>query len=305
MIDNSRATPIIKWAGGKTKVLKQLITKFPFELHYGKIRNYYEPFFGGGAVFFNIIQNYNIQNCVLSDVNEELMLFYNVVKKDPNKLLSFVEKYQSNYDRLTDSDKEKFYYEIRNTYNIERFNIDFNDYSYLFVPRAAQMLFLNKTCYNGLFRQNLRGEFNVPFGKNYKTNIVDKNNLYKVSKTLENVSLLCTDFQEICEKIEDRDSFVYLDPPYRPINKSARFTNYHMSNFIDNDQFRLAEIFKKLNEKNVKLMLNNSCSNTYDDSGVIENFYKDFQISYINTSSTMSSISSKRKKINELIITNY
>jgi DNA adenine methylase len=306
VINNSnKISPVVKWAGGKTKVYSQLIQKMPKELFNGKIKNYYEPFFGGGAIFFNIIQFVKFDKCILSDINEELMLLYSVIKNDINKLIGFVEKYQLQYDSLTELDKEKYYYDMRNTYNIERFNINHNDYSYLFIPRAAQMLFLNKTCYNGLYRQNLRGEFNVPFGKNYHPRIIDHKNLISIGDILKNVEIKCKDFQDICLDINEKNSFVYLDPPYRSINKSVGFTNYHKSNFTDKDQFRLSETFKILDEKKIKLMLNNSCMKINDSSGTIEKYYNGYNISYINSNSTMSSVIAKRKKINELVITNY
>lgn len=300
-----KVSPIIKWAGGKTKVFSQLRNKMPIELLNGKIRNYYEPFFGGGAVFFNIIQSLKFDKCVLSDINEELMLLYNVIQRDTKKLIDFVGKFQQQYDSLKELDKEKYYYDIRTTYNIERFNINHNDYSYLFIPRAAQMLFLNKTCYNGLYRQNLRGEFNVPFGKNYYPKIIDKNNLLAVSEILKNVKIECRDFQDICLEIDNTNSFVYLDPPYRPVSKSANFTSYHKLNFTDKDQIRLSETFKVLDNRKIKSMLNNSCINVNDKVGTIEKYYEGFNISYISSSSTMSSIMNKRKKINEMVITNY
>jgi len=304
-LDFEKINPVVKWAGGKTRVYSQLKLKMPDELFNGKIKNYYEPFFGGGAVFFNIIKHTKLEKCVISDINEELILLYKVIKNDARKLISFVEKYLLIYNQLSELDKEKYYYNLRTTYNIERFNIDHGDYSYLFIPRAAQMLFLNKTCYNGLYRQNLRGEFNVPFGKNYHPTILTNNNILTVSELFNNVEIECKDFQDICSNIDNNNSFVYLDPPYKPISKSANFTSYHKSNFTDKDQIRLSETFRILDEKNIKLMLNNSCEKINDNTGVIEKYYEGFNISYINTSSTMSSIMDRRKKINELVITNY
>lgn len=297
--------PIIKWAGGKTKIYPQIEKKLPSDLFNGKIKNYYEPFLGGGAVFFSIIQKVKFEKCIISDINEELILFYNVVKNDPEKLIHFIDKYYKEYLNLSEVDKEKYYYDLRTSYNYERFNISYNDYSYLFIPRAAQLLFLNRTCYNGLFRQNLRGEFNVPFGKNYSPPVMDKNSIIEISKILKNVDVKCDDFQNVCEEIDGSNSFVYFDPPYKPISKKGGFTNYHKSNFTEKDQIRLLSTFNYLNSKNVKMMLNNSCVNKDINAVSIESYYEAYNIDYIKSSSTMSSKIEHRKIINELVITNY
>lgn len=297
--------PIIKWAGGKTKVYPQLEKKLPTELFNGSIKNFYEPFLGGGAVFFNIIQKINFEKCVVSDINEELILFYNVVKNDPKKLILFLKKYYEEYMALSKIDKEKYYYDLRRTYNIERFNISYDDYSYLFIPRAAQLIFLNRTCYNGLFRQNHIGEFNVPYGKNYSPPFMDENSIIEISNILKKVDIKCDDFQNICKEIDGSDSFVYFDPPYKPISKNGGFTNYHKSNFTLKDQLRLLSTFNDLNSKNVLIMMNNSCINSDFNSDSIESYYERYNIDYIKSSSTMASKVEHRKKINELVITNY
>ena len=306
MIDNTNYyKPIIKWAGGKSKIFSQLEPKLPKELFNGNIKKYYEPFFGGGAVFFNILRYVQFNECIISDINEELILFYRVVKNDPEKLFHFIKKFYTEYSILSEKDKEKYFYDIRSTYNYERFNISYEDYSYLFIPRAAQLLFLNRTCYNGLFRQNLRGEFNVPFGKNYSPPIVNGENLFFISKLLKKVDLRCDDFQNVCKEIDGSDSFVYFDPPYKPISKKGGFTNYHKSNFTEKDQIRLLNIINKLNDKNVKIMMNNSCGNNSTSIKPIKEYYEHYNISYINSSSTMSGKIEHRKKIHELVITNY
>jgi len=303
--ERTKITPIIKWAGGKSKLYSQLRTKMPDALFNGQIKKYYEPFLGGGAVFLNIIQQVNIENCYISDINEDLILLYTVVKNDPKKIIQFVNKFLLQYGALSNNDKEKFYYDIRATYNIERFNIDYEEYSATYIPRAAQMVFLNKICYNGLYRQNMIGEFNVPFGKNYYPVLLKEDNINRLSEILKRVSVKCVDFQNICADIEGSDSFVYFDPPYKSLNKKVSFTSYHKSNFSIQDQVRLSEVFKELDKRNVLLMMNNSCVLAESGLEPVEDFYKGFTIDYISSNSTMSSIVSKRKKINELIITNY
>ena len=186
--------PFVKWAGGKYKLFEQIRDKLPVELNKGEIKCYYEPFLGGGAMFFKLVQQYKFDSIFLSDLNEELVLTYKVVQQNVFDLLDYLSQYKRKYDKLSDKDKEAYYYEMRTSYNMQRFNVNFNKYSDFYIPRAAQMIFLNKTCYNGLFRQNLKGEFNVPFGKNFNVQIVDANNLINISTILQNTELRCTDF---------------------------------------------------------------------------------------------------------------
>lgn len=297
---HAKVSPVLKWAGGKSRLYKHIQSKLPKELIQGKIKNYYEPFFGGGAVFFNLIQSFEFKQCILSDINEELMLFYQVIQKDVNKLISFTEKYLQQYSLLSQSDKEKFYYDLRETYNIERFNIDYNNYSGTHIPRASQMLFLNKTCYNGLYRQSTIGKFNTPFGKVYVPSILKKDNLKCVSNIFKQVEIKCADFQDICDNISGVESFVYLDPPYKD-----NFSNYYKANFSNEDQIRLANVFKELDDRKVLLMMNNSSLKEKQGIEPVEEYYKEFKIGYLNSNSTISSDVSKRKKINEIVITNY
>lgn len=299
-IVQTKVTPVLKWAGGKSRLYKHIQSTLPKELIEGKVNKYYEPFFGGGAVFFNLIQNFRFEQCTLSDINEELILFYLVVKNDVSKLINYADKYLQQYSALSQLDQEKFYYDLRETYNIERFNIDYNDYSEMHIPRAAQMLFLNKTCYNGIYRQNSIGKFNTPFGKVYIPSVLRKDNLINVSNIFKYVEIKCADFQEICENILGSESFVYLDPPYKD-----NFTNYYKTAFSNEDQVRLANVFKELDNRKALLMMNNSSLKGIKGVDPVENYYKEFKIEYLNSCSTISSDMSKRKKINEIIITNY
>lgn len=287
--------PILKWAGGKSRIYKHL--KMPTSLSEGKIKNYYEPFFGGGAVFFNLIQSFKFEKCVISDINEDLILFYRVVRNDPLKFIDFSERYFEIYSHLsTNEEKKDFYEEIRNTYNIDRFNIDYEGYSEFHVPRAAQMLFLNKTCWGGLYRQNASGEFNTPCAE-YNPAKLKKENIMNVSNVLKRVEIICSDFQNICDRIEGNDTFVYLDPPYKD-----QFSDYYKTHFSDKDQERLSDVFKNLHNRDVCLMMNNSYS---EEDKSIETLYNGFNIDYIDSISTIANDASKRKKIKELLITNY
>lgn len=294
-----RPKPFLKWAGGKDRLFHQLKQCLPIELDL--IQNYYEPFLGSGAVFFNLVQDFSFKNIILSDINEELILVYKVVQNNVGELMQMIDQYNSKYSKLSNIDKEKFYYEIRNSYNIQRFNINHKKYSDIWIPRAAQMIFLNKTCYNGLYRQNLRGEFNVPFGKNYNPVIYNQTNMELIAHLLNNAEIKTTDFESILNAVKD-NSFIYLDPPYRPITKTANFTDYYKLGFTEKDNERLMNGLNILNKRKVKFMLNNSFP--LNDSCLTE-YYADYKISVITANRMMSSIPERRSKVSEIVVTNY
>lgn len=301
----SKVKTILKWAGGKTQLLPEIIKRLPLEIHFGHIQNYCEPFLGGGAVFIYIIENFNIEKAYLIDINEELILFYQVIKNDPELFIKKINNYKNTYIKLTEKEKEIFYYQIRNEYNQTKNNINFNVYNFDWIERAAQMLFLNKTCYNGLYRQNSKGEFNVPFGKYEKPEFFSKENVYNVSKYLQKAELICADF-EIIEKFVDSSFFVYFDPPYRPLTKTSSFTSYTKYDFSDKDQIRLAKLYYRLNNKNVKLMLSNSNPKSVNDNDdFFDKLYAEFKIERIYANRMINCNGSNRGKISELIITNY
>ncbi|MDR0232157.1 MAG: Dam family site-specific DNA-(adenine-N6)-methyltransferase [Dysgonamonadaceae bacterium] len=293
--------PFIKWAGGKDKLYSQLEQWLPFNITKGDFKNYYEPFLGSGAVFFNLAKKVSFDNVVLSDINEELILVYKVVQRDVSELMELLDQYKNRYSKLSDIDKEKFYYDMRFSYNNQRFNINHKKYSELWISRAAQMVFLNKTCYNGLYRQNMRGEFNVPFGKNYHPSIYDQKNIELVSKLLNRVEIKSSDFSSILDNVLN-NSFVYLDPPYRPISKTSNFTDYYKLGFTEKDNNRLMEKLNLLNRQNVKFMLNNSfpLNDEY-----LKKYYANYSVNLITANRMMSGISSKRGKVSEIVITNY
>ena len=294
-----RPKPFLKWAGGKDRLFNQLRQYLPIEL--SQVQNYYEPFLGSGAVFFNLVQNFSFKNVILSDINEELILVYKVIQNNVGELMQMIDQYKHKYSRLSDIDKEKFYYEMRNSYNIQRFNINHKKYSDTWIPRAAQMIFLNKTCYNGLYRQNIRGEFNVPFGKNYNPTIYSPINMELIAQLFNNVEIKTTDFESILNAVED-NSFIYLDPPYRPITKTANFTDYYKSGFTEKDNKRLMNSLNILNKRKIKFMLNNSFP--LNDNYLAE-YYSNYNVSVISANRIMSSIPDRRCKVSEIVVTNY
>ena len=299
------AKPFLKWVGGKRQLLDQFEELYPTELKLKKIKNYYEPFVGGGAVFFDVAQKYEIENAFLYDINEELILTYKVIQKDVNKLIEFLYKYDSFYKRLNEKKQKEYYYEIRENFNLQRFNIDYNRYSESWIPRAAQIIFLNRTCFNGLFRFNSKGGFNSPMGKYKNPKILDEQNLLNVSKLFEIATIRKADFKEVRNDIKD-NSFVYFDPPYRPISETASFTAYSKFNFQDDEQLQLAGLFYDLNEQGHHLMLSNSDpKNTNPEDDFFETIYANYNIQRVDAKRSINSDPNKRNSIKEIVVTNY
>ena len=303
--NNVGARPFLKWAGGKGQLIKKFQELYPQLLKDKKIKTYYEPFLGSGAVFFDIIQNFEIDRACLYDINEELILTYKVIQKDVSKLIDFLLRFQKTYQKLNKVQRQKYFYEQRTNYNLNRFNIDYDNYSETWIPRAAQFIFLNKTCFNGLYRVNSKGEFNTPAGEYNNPTICDENNLLAVSKVLEKALIKKSDFRHLKKDIQD-DAFIYFDPPYRPISKTAVFKSYSKQEFGDEEQKQLAKIFHQLHEKGAQLMLSNSDPKNIDPSdNFFDEIYKDFTIIRIPAKRMINSDASKRGVINEIIITNY
>ncbi len=252
------AKPFLKWAGGKSQLLPVLRELYPPELRAGDIHRYIEPFLGGGALFFDVIQGYEVEEAHLFDINEELILAYSVVKHEPEALIDGLVAYRTHYLERNESDREKFFYELRHQYNQNRQAIDFATFGHDWIARAAQMIFLNKTCFNGLYRVNRSGTFNVPFGGYRNPVVFDEANLYAASRLLKRANLHIGSYADCAHYVDDK-SFVYFDPPYRPLTKSASFTAYARSGFGDTQQKALASLFCKLSQRTrAKMMLSNS-----------------------------------------------
>lgn len=299
------AKPFLKWVGGKRQLLDQFEDLYPTELKQKKIKNYYEPFVGGGAVFFDIAQKYEVENAYLYDINDELILTYKVIQKEPNKLLEFLSKYDKTYKQLSEKKQKEFYYEVRESFNLNRFHIDYEKYSENWISRVAQTIFLNKTCFNGLFRFNSKGGFNSPQGRYKNPKIVDEQNILNVSKLLEIATIRKADFKEVKNDIKT-SSFVYFDPPYRPISKTASFTAYSKFNFEDDEQMQLAGLFYDLHKQGSKLMLSNSDpKNNNPDDDFFDSIYSNFQISRVDAKRSINSNAKRRNSIKEIVVTNY
>ena len=301
------AKPFLKWVGGKSQLLETFQKLYPSQLKKGEIQHFSEPFLGGGAVFFDLAQKFDLKSAKLFDINQELILTYKVVQKDVDLMMEFLQRYSTEYLKLDNDRQKEFYYEFRTNYNHQRFNIDFKRYNENWIPRAAQLIFLNKTCFNGLYRVNQKGEFNTPSGvyKNHVPKILDVENLKLASKVLSIADIESSNFSSIEEKIKD-SSFIYFDPPYRPISKTANFTNYSKKNFDDALQFELADIFKKMDEKGNLVMLSNSDpKNENKEDSFFDDLYEGYNIKRVKATRVINSKVSKRGRINEIVVRNY
>jgi DNA adenine methylase len=305
---NIQARPFLKWAGGKGQLLEQFQFRFPTELNgKGIIRRYYEPFLGSGAVFFWVMQNCKIEKAYINEFNPEIYLCYVAIQKNVEQVIKHLKNFENRCRRLDLVAQEAFYYRVRDKHNQTRGNIDFASYSIKeYSRRTAMTIFLNRTCFNGLYRVNSKGEFNVPFGRYKNPTICDSQNLRAVSRVLRGVLITNNDFSVIQKHIK-KDSFVYFDPPYRPLNKTSSFTSYSSNEFNDKEQERLASVFKKLNQLDgVKIMLSNSDpKNENKEDNFFEHLYSDFKIERLKAKRMINCDASKRGEINELLVMNY
>lgn len=299
------AKPFLKWAGGKTQLLEAFERRFPSPMKDHKLSNYVEPFVGGGAVFFSINKKYEFTSAHICDVNEELILAYRVVKFKANNLIEKLRILEIDFFEIPESERTVFYYKIRDDFNRQKEQIDFINYDEQGIKRVAELIFLNHTCFNGLFRVNSKGQFNVPFGRYKKPRILDESNLLAVSDSLENTEIIKGDFTS-CGQIVDADTFVYLDPPYRPLNQTSKFTGYSKNGFTDEDQIRLAQFYKSLDKTGAKIMLSNSDpKNENPDDTFFDTLYSDYFIDRVPAKRVINCNGESRGEISELIITNY
>lgn len=300
-----KAKPFLKWAGGKKQLLRELYKRIPpYILEQKRIERYIEPFVGGGAFFFFLKKNFGVNEPILIDTNNDLVVAYKVIKKDVDKLISKLEDLEMRYFEKFEKQKE-FYYKIRDRFNESKRHISYEEYDSSWIKHTAFLIFLNKTCFNGLYRVNKKGEFNVPFGRHKRPNICDSQNLLEVSKALEGAKIFCDDF-ESSEKYVAKNVFVYLDPPYRPLNSTANFTSYNNKSFDDEEQIRLSNYFKRMSAKGAYLLLSNSDpKNVNKEDNFFDEIYSEFIIERVKARRHINSKGNKRGHINELIIRNY
>lgn len=292
--------PFVKWAGGKGSLIPQLKNFYPFELENETIKKYVEPFVGGGAVLINILQKYNVKEVYAFDINMDLINCYNVIKKNVDELIKELEVKEKEFLLLEEEKRQQYFYDVRKEYNSYRISEE-----KLNIKRAAEFIFLNRTCFNGLYRVNKNGEFNVPCGKYKNPTICDSKNLRNLSYLIRNVEFQYGDYKK-SEKYIDSNTFVYFDPPYRPLSITSGFTSYTKEDFNDENQKELANYFRELDEKNAKLMLSNSNpKNTNKEDNFFEEIYKGFNINEISAKRMINANVKGRGEISELLITNY
>ena len=292
------AKPFIKWAGGKTQLLTQFENILPHNLEEAEHFTYIEPFVGGGAMLFHMLQKYtNIGRVIINDINPNLITAYRVIRDTPERLITDLKMLQREFRQNSNEEARKEYFlRIRKSYNEDTHND---------VTNTAMFIFLNRTCFNGLYRVNSKGYFNVPFGKYTNPTICDEELLLEDSKILQNVEILCGDYTLI-ERYVDKNTFIYFDPPYRPLSTTSSFTSYSKENFDDTEQTRLAHFFARLSRYGCKMMLSNSdcCAQNPNDT-FFENLYGNFIIDKVHASRFVNAIPSKRGKLTEILVRNY
>lgn len=295
------ASPVLKWAGGKGMLLPQLSEKFPNKLRCGAVKKYIEPFVGGGAVFFDISNSYYFEEAYLFDVNPELVILYNVIKNNVLDLIDELDSLQRFY--FSSNDRKEFYYRMRDEYNTFDKKINANDYALSFIRRAALTVFLNRTCFNGLFRVNSKGLFNVPMGSYKNPRILNTENLIAVSKALSKATIMQADFAKVLD-FADNKTFIYYDPPYRPL-KNSSFKTYAVETFDDCEQIRLKEVFEQVHKKGSLQMLSNSDPTNVGSDPFFDDLYQDYNIYRILAKRLINSNSDGCGEIREILITNY
>ena len=300
-----KAKPFLKWAGGKSQLLETIDSWFPPELKAGKIKTYIEPFVGSGAVFLHVAQTYSVENFYILDINQELILAYKVIQNSVEELIEQLLMIQEKYLLSDQEARKNYYYQVRSQFNTTAVRAVLQTCPNDAVTRTAQLIFLNRTCFNGLFRVNSQGQFNVPIGKYRNPRICNPENLRAIAQILQRTQIVCGDFTQ-CQKWADAQTFVYFDPPYRPISKTANFNTYSSQVFNDSEQLRLRNLFRLLDHQKTKLMLSNSDPKNQD---ITDRFfdiaYKDYHIQRVKADRRINSNAQKRGQINELLITNY
>ena len=290
MNSNIKIKPFLKWAGGKSQLLPHIRDFFPSDIK--NADTYIEPFVGGGAVLFHILDNYHgIKNIVINDINPRLINTYVILRENPLDLVSILEKLQRQYWKLSMEEQRQFYLEQREY---------FNSGGAKRTELAALFIFLNKTCFNGLYRVNKSGMFNVSFGQYQKPLICNRELIIRLSKLLRKVTILNGDYAHTIASFRG-NTFVYFDPPYRPVSQTSDFTTYSSDGFDETQQKRLA-CFCRLLDFDSKWMLSNSCPT---DDNFFNEHYSTYKIRKIEARRSIGAISASRVKIRELLITNY
>lgn len=292
--------PFIKWAGGKSQLLSDIRNNYPTGLG-RSVKRYCEPFVGGGAVLFDILGNYDVNEVLINDINEELINTYRKIKETPKELISDLTNVQNEFWPLDIESRKEYYYVKRERFNYLKVNGD----EKVNLEKAALFIFLNKTCFNGLYRVNKKGLFNVPAGAYKKPLICDAENLINISKLLQRVDIKCGDYKR-CLDFADTNTFYYIDPPYRPLTQTASFTSYAEGDFADKEQIELGHFVDALTTKGAKVVVSNSDpKNSDSDDCFFDELYSKYNISRVTAKRMINCNGESRGDISELIISNY
>lgn len=290
--------PFVKWVGGKGRLLPQLDDLLPKDFAERRKVRYIEPFVGGGAMLFHVLKNYsNVESVVINDINPELMTCYSVVRDRPEELIASLNSIQGKYfDFDGEEERKVFYLQKRKLFNIGNVGE---------VEKTALFLFLNRTCFNGLYRVNKSGLFNVPFGKYANPTICDEALIMADSEALQAVEIMTGDFEQTFERAVG-DTFFYLDPPYRPVSATSCFEDYTKQGFGDDEQIRLKKFCDKIQNSGYDFMLSNS-DGLHSGNGdcFFDDLYREYQIDRVMAHRNVSAIASKRGKISEILVHNY
>ena len=294
--DMTQGRPFIKWVGGKTQLLDEVRKSLPRDFASRQHVTYVEPFVGGGAVMFWILQAYpNIERAVINDINSELICTYRVIKEKVEELIVELANIHDEYIPLGAEDRKAYFLEKRTRFNTKRTAQ---------LETAALFIFLNRTCFNGLYRVNSKGEFNVPHGKYANPRICDADNLRACSKVLQKVEILCGDFAET-ERYAGPDTLFYFDPPYKPITETSSFTSYAKEGFNDAEQIRLRDFCDKISKDKALFVASNSDpKNVNPSENFFDNLYNHFIIKRVSAARMINSDASGRGAISELMISN-
>ena len=285
--------PFLKWVGGKTNLLKDLEKNLPKEIKNKKPFVYVEPFLGGGAMFFYLLNNYNIEKAYLNDINKKLISVYTDIKNNVEPLISILKNLELEYFNIkSQDDKKELYLEKRTLFNSLKPSVN----------KSALFIFLNKTSFNGMYRENQKGEFNIPFGKMKPKVICNDALLKKLSNSFKNVEFSSKSFEDLLIKKSKSPVFYYLDPPYRPISNTSSFKAYSSENdFNDSLQKKLCGFCDDVNKLNNWFMQ----SNSFSEDGFFQKLYKNYNINNVNIIRTIAADGAKRVGVQEILITNY
>lgn len=291
------AKPFLKWAGGKTQLISEIASVIPDKFKEGEF-TYIEPFVGSGAILFWILNEYpNIERAVINDINKDLTDTYLTIKNHPEKLINILKVFEDEYHAISEELelKKEYYYKKRSEFNARKEDI---------ITHSAIFIFLNRTCFNGLYRVNRKNEFNVPIGSYKKPTICDAGNILAVSKALQKVEILNSDFEDTLKHAEGNTLF-YFDPPYKPLSETSSFNSYTKDEFNDNEQIRLKDFCKQIDLFGYDWILSNSDVKGKDPNDMFfDDLYSDFKIERVEATRMINANPDKRGKLNELLITN-